>query len=220
MLTIILESAKWTSYLQALKVAGKSLIFTSVLSFASAALTTIVGFFFGYLIHFRILRVWKIVNILTLFLFTLPGTVLGIGLILLWNHSQTNFIYSTPLIIILGLLTQYVVISSRAVSSALSQIPPSFEESARMDGADWGQRLRYVVIPCIRPAIIGGWLIVYLFCVRDIGLTMTVYPAGYDTFSVRTFTLMANNPSSLIAALAVINMLCSLPIIAYVFKKV
>jgi ABC-type Fe3+ transport system permease subunit len=49
---------------------------------------------------------WRSVDALALFLFTLPGTVIGIGLINLWNKPMTNAIYATPAIIILGYLAQ------------------------------------------------------------------------------------------------------------------
>jgi hypothetical protein len=37
-------------------------------------------FFCGYLIHNRTLPLWRSIDALALFLFTLPGTVIGIGL--------------------------------------------------------------------------------------------------------------------------------------------
>jgi iron(III) transport system permease protein len=40
--------------------------------------------------------------------------------------------------------------------------------------------------------------------VRDLGITMLVYPPGSDTLPVRILTLMANGAPSLIAALCVI----------------
>ena len=59
----------------------------------------------------------------TLFLFTLPGTVVGIGLISLWNTPMTNFVYHTPAIIVLGYLAQYAVIPARMTSAVLARVP-------------------------------------------------------------------------------------------------
>jgi iron(III) transport system permease protein len=50
----------------------------------------------------------------------------------------------------------------------------------------------------------AAWLVAYIFCLRDLGITMMVYPPGHDTLPVRIFTLMANGAPSLIAALCVI----------------
>jgi len=90
-------------------------------------LLTFLGFFTGYLIQTRGLRCWRSVDSLTLFLFALPGTVIGIGLISLWNRPWTNFIYSTPMIVILGYLAKYTALTSRISVTQLAQIPPSME---------------------------------------------------------------------------------------------
>ena len=67
-----------------------------------ATLLSVLGFFTGDLIQTRALRHWRSVDSITIFLFALPSTVFGIGLISLWNTPWTNLIYSTPVIIILG----------------------------------------------------------------------------------------------------------------------
>ncbi|MGH8532159.1 MAG: phosphonate ABC transporter permease, partial [Gammaproteobacteria bacterium] len=41
---------------------------------------------------------------------------------------------------------------------------------------------------------------------RDTGIAMLVYPPGHDTLPVRIFTLMANSPEGLVAALCVLMM--------------
>jgi iron(III) transport system permease protein len=141
---------------------------------------------------------------MTILLFALPSTVIGIGLISLWNQPLTNFIYATPAIIILGYLAQYTALTSRITVATLVQIPPSMEEAAQVAGAWWLRRIIWIVAPLAKRGLIAGWLVGYIFCLRDTGISMMVYPPGHDTFPVRIFTLMANSPAELIAALCVI----------------
>ncbi|MCK9997483.1 MAG: hypothetical protein KAH56_14505, partial [Candidatus Krumholzibacteria bacterium] len=47
-------------------------------------------------------------------------------------------------------------------------------------------------------------------CLRDMGITMLVYPPGYETLPVRIFTLMANGSPQLIAALCMIMIITTL----------
>ena len=56
----------------------------------------------------------------------------------------------------------------------------------------------------------AAWLAAYIFCLRDTGISMIVNPPGRDPLTVRTFTLMANNPMELISALCVIMVLAVL----------
>ena len=147
---------------------------------------------------------------MALFLFTLPGTVIGIGLISLWNRPITNLIYATPAIVVLGYLAQYALLPLRMTTAILERIPSSLEWAAQLCGAGWFMILRDIVAPLAKRGLMATWIIAYVFCMRDLGITMVVYPPGSDTLPVRILTLMANGAPSLIAALCVILILITL----------
>jgi iron(III) transport system permease protein len=132
------------------------------------------------------------------------GTVIGIGLISLWNRPITNAIYASPAIIILGYLAQYAVLPTRMTAAILQRIPPSLEQAAQLCGASWFMTLQHIVAPLAKRGLIGAWIIGYIFCLRDLGITLVVYPPGFDTLPVRILTLMANAAPSLISALCII----------------
>ncbi len=201
---LFLRSLSASVYKEAFLRAGDSLLRSVLYAAVGASALTVLGFFLGYLVQTRAFRFWRAIDSLTVFLFALSGAVTGIGLISLWNRPLTNFVYGTPVIIILGYLARYIVIPHRVTVSILGQIPPSMEEAAEVAGASWLQRVGLVVIPLAKRGLAAGWLIGYIFCLRDMGITMLVYPPGHDTFPVRIFTLMANGSPELIAALCVL----------------
>jgi iron(III) transport system permease protein len=201
---LIAQSSSLSAYADAFGRASDSILRSLFFAVVGASVLTLLGFFCGYLIHHRALPMWRSIDALTLFLFTLPGTVVGIGLISLWNTPTTNFIYHTPAIIILGYLAQYAVLPTRMTSTILGQIPRSLEQAAHLGGASWFMTLRHIVVPLARRGMIAVWIIGYVFCLRDLGVSMVVYPPGSDTLPVRILTLMANGTPSLIAALCVI----------------
>jgi iron(III) transport system permease protein len=204
MIVLIVQSASAKAYVEALDRAGDSLLRSILYAVIGATLLTVVGFFAGYLIQTKAFRFWRAIDSLTIFLFALPSTVIGIGLINLWNTPWTNFIYGTPLIIILGYLAKYTALTSRISVTQLAQIPPSMEEAARVAGAGWFRRMAFIVAPLARRGLFAGWIVGYIFSLRDTGITMLVYPAGHETLPVRILTLMANGSPDLIAALCVI----------------
>lgn len=177
---------------------------------AGATLLTLVGFFLGYLVQRRALSFWRSVDSLTIVLFALPSTVMGIGLITLWNRPGAGAVYGTAWLVLVGYLAQYTALTSRTTIAGLSSIPHSMEEAARMAGAGWFRRVGFIVAPLAGRALGTAWLIAYLFCLRDTGLTMMIYPPGGDTLPVRTFTLMANGAPSLIAALCMLMIAATL----------
>lgn len=201
---LIIQSAGVDAYAEALNKAGASLARSLIYAVVGATLLTLMGFFTGYLIQTRALSLWRSVDSLTIFLFALPSTVIGIGLISLWNRPWTDFVYSTPLIIILGYLAKYTALTSRIAVTQLAQIPPSMEEAAQVAGAGWFRRMAFITAPLARRGLLAGWLVGYIFSLRDTGITMLVYPAGHDTLPVRIFTLMANGSPQLIAALCIV----------------
>lgn len=210
-LTVVLPLAlllaqSWSlhAYTEALSRAGSSILRSLVFAAAGATLLTLLGFFLGYLVYWRALPIWRGVDALALFLFTLPGTVVGIGLISLWNRPMTNFIYATPAIILLGYVAQYAILPTRMTAAILERIPRSLEAAAELSSARWLMTLREIVVPLARRGLIAVWIVSYVFCLRDLGVSMVVYPPGYDTLPVRILTLMANGSPSLIAALCVI----------------
>ncbi len=204
LLSLLARSAGPSAYALALEKAGDSLLRSLLYAFLGATLLSVLGFFLGYLVHTRALPFRRFADWLTLFLFALPGTVIGIGLVSLWNRPWTNFVYATPAIILLGYLAKYSALTSRITAVQLSLIPPSMEEAAQAAGAGWLRRTALITAPLASRGILAGWLAAFIFCLRDLGITMMVYPAGHDTLPVRIFTLMANGDPRLVSALCVI----------------
>lgn len=201
---LIVRANSAEAFNQAISRGGASLGRSMAYAAAGATALVVIGFLCGYAIQTRALRLWRSLDFLTIFLFALPGPVIAIGLISLWNRHATGFVYATPIIIILGYLAQYTALTARMSASALDHVPKSMEEAAEVAGARWGRRLMRIVLPLVHKGLAAAWLVGYLFCLRDTGITMLVYPPGRDTLPVRTFTLMANGRPELIAALCLL----------------
>ncbi len=207
---LVARSGGPAAYAEALHRAGDSLLRSLGYAVIGATLLSLLGFFTGYLIQTRALGIWRFIDTVTVFLFALPGTVIGIGLISLWNTPWTNFIYGTPVIIILGYLARYTALTSRICVAQLEQIPPSMTEAARMAGAGWVRHMAFIIAPLARRGLVAGWLVGYVFSLRDTGITMLVYPPGHETMPVRIFTLMANGSPQLVAAACVVMITATL----------
>ena len=88
-------------------------------------------------------------------------------------------------ILILGYLAQYAMLPMRTVSASIAAVPRSLEEAAWLSGAGWLATLRHIVAPLAGRGLLAAWLISYVFCVRDVAISIVVYPPGYDTLPVR-----------------------------------
>ncbi len=217
LITLLVQSSGFHHYIDAFNAAGGSIYRSLFLAVSAATVLVFIGFFTGYMIHKKALKIWRLADAATIFLFALPGTVIGIGLISMWNTPWTNFIYATPAIVIFGLLAKYAALTSKISAVQLSQIPSSMEEAAQVAGAGWFRTMIFIVIPLAWRGLAVAWIIGYIFALRDTAVTMLIYPAGQDTLPVRILTLMANGSAELIAALCVIMILITLLPVALVW---
>jgi iron(III) transport system permease protein len=201
---LVVQSSSVATYGLALARAGDSILRSLTFAAAAASLLAVLGFFWGYTVERRSLSLWWANEWLALLLLALPGSVIGIGLISLWNTKATSFIYSSPAILILGYLAQYAILPMRITAASLHAVPRRYEQAAWLTGAGWLTTLRRIVAPLARRGLLAAWIIGYVFVLRDVAISIVVYPPGADTLAVRILTLMANGAPSLIAALCII----------------
>jgi iron(III) transport system permease protein len=191
-------------YSEALRRGGDALGRSIGYAAIAASVLTLLGFLLGYLLHTRALPGWQAVDALTLLLLALPATVLGVGLIGLWNHPWSNLIYATPALLIGGYLGKYCALTSRICAAQLQRLPSAMEEAAQVAGAGWPRRVLCIVLPLAHRGVIAAWLVGYIFALRDSTLAMLLHAPGGETLPVRIFTLMANGSPDLIAALCLL----------------
>jgi iron(III) transport system permease protein len=166
-----------------------------------------LGFCLGYFMRGGKQR---LVSALTLALFAVPGTVLSIGLVRLWNTPNTWFIYATPALLILGYTAQYCAVTTRLSLAGLMLIPTTLDEAARLGGATWARRLFRISIPLSTRTLVCAWLAAYILCLRDVPIALMTAPPGGDPLPARILTLMANGAPPIIASLCLIMAIASL----------
>jgi ABC-type spermidine/putrescine transport system permease subunit II len=86
------------------------------------------------------------------------------------------------------------------------QIPQSQEEAAAVAGVGWLRTLRTIVMPQIAGGLAAAWLIAFVFAFGELGASILVSPPGESTLPIRIYTIIANTPSSVVAALALLQL--------------
>jgi iron(III) transport system permease protein len=137
--------------------------------------------------------------------FVTPAVLLGIGLIALWNRPATAFVYGGIGIIVVGYIGRYAVVGLRTLTIIIAQSSPHLEESAAAAGAGYLRRLTRIVAPLHWRGLLAAWLLALVFCLRDFETAVLFYPPGGEPLTVRIFTLEANGPEAVVAALAVVQ---------------
>ncbi|MGQ0612924.1 MAG: ABC transporter permease [Planctomycetaceae bacterium] len=146
--------------------------------------------------------------------FLAPAVLLGVGLIALWNRPETRLVYGGIGIVVLGYVARYGVIGMRSLAVAMAQSPASLEQAAEAFGAGYLRRLFAIVLPMHGRALVAAWLLGAVFCLRDLETAVLYYPPGREPLTVRIFTLEANGPEPVVAALAAVHVLVTAVVLA------
>ncbi len=183
---------------------GDSLWTSLSTAFIAAAAATAIACVVGH----ALVRRSRIASILDgcLFLaFVMPSAVLGVGLISAWNRPATQWVYTTTAILVIAGCGRYAILAVRSSAVAFAQSSPQLEEAGQVAGASF---LRRLVMLVLRPHWRGlalAFLLTLVFCMRDLDTVILFYPPGAEPLTVRLFTLEANGPPRLVAALALVQ---------------
>lgn len=152
-------------------------------------------------------------------IFTVPSTVLGVGIIGLWNRAGfMGQLYSSQWIIIVTYIARLAPIAALLLAASVRQISRSSEEAAEVAGASWARSFMKIVVPQLRAGLAAAWVACFIFCFGELGATLLVAPPGESTLPVRVYTLIANTPSSEVAALALLQV--SITLLPFVLLSV
>ena len=155
------------------------------LALASAGVVGLVGLLAAWLVVVQKIKGSAFVDALSLLPAALPGVVVGVGLILLWNQPFWPVSpYNTWFMLLLSYCCLLLPWPVRYVSSALRQLGNNLEPAARVHGATALQALRLIVLPLVFPALLAAMLMVFAVASRELVTSLLLAPAGTQTVSV------------------------------------
>lgn len=155
------------------------------LALASAGVVGLVGLLAAWLVVAQKMKGSAFVDALSLLPAALPGVVVGVGLILLWNQPFWPVSpYNTWFMLLLSYCCLLLPWPVRYVSSALRQLGNNLEPAARVHGATALQALRLIVLPLVFPALLAAMLMVFAVASRELVTSLLLAPAGTQTVAV------------------------------------
>lgn len=171
-------------------------------SFSAGIICMILGTLIAYVVQKIRPRGKGALEVLSVLPYSIPGTVLAVGVILAWSGSLGGFsLYNTIWIIMVAYLARYLSFSMKSSSAALLQVHPSLEEAARTCGASHTESLMDVTLPLIRPAMVSGFFLIFLPAMREVTTSVLLYGPYTRTLGVQIYSLRDAGSMSEAAAL-------------------
>ena len=178
-------------------------IFNSVtLGFTAAIITMFAGVMISYVIVKMKVRGKGILEFLGMLPFSVPGSVIALGVILAWSGQFGINLYNTVWIILVAYIARYMAFSLKANSAALEQVHDSLVEASRACGATMWQSLRDVVLPLVRPGMFAAFFLIFLPSLRELTVSIMLYAPTTRTIGVAIYTLNEDGETVMSAALA------------------
>src|SRR5258706_556701 len=112
-------------------------------------------------------------------------------------------LYAFLAIVLVAYVTRYLPYGIRGASSAIIQVPREPEEAAAAAGARWWPTFRLVLLPLLRPALVGTWIYIFIVSLRELGSSVLLYSTQSVVLAVRIFDLRDSGNYTSIAALSI-----------------
>jgi len=118
-----------------------------------------------------------------------------------WNHAATARFYDGGGLVVVRLAGRFVAFPVLLMSGAVAMLDVSLEEAGRTAGVGPARRLARIVAPSLRSSLVGGWILVFVFALRELDSTILV-PAANHTAMFRVFNAVHFGRDEFVAALA------------------
>jgi ABC-type Fe3+ transport system permease subunit/DNA-binding beta-propeller fold protein YncE len=142
--------------------------------------------------------------------FLLPGVVLGICLINIFNHEWSVAFYQSFGIVFLALIVRYFGPGLLASGEALKAADRDLVDAALIEGASRWQLFRHAYWPQIGGRLSAAWYIVFLLCLWDVETLILVIPPGAETMPIRIFNFLHYGHNPQVNALCLILLLIAI----------
>ena len=134
--------------------------------------------------------------------YALPGTILGLGLLIslarfdnfIDSIARSSFGLSTGLLltgsaaaVVLACAIRFLALADGAIRSGLEKLPPHLDEAARNLGRSPIASATGVLLPLLRPAILTASVLVFVDTIKELSATILLRPFGFNTLATHVY---------------------------------
>jgi iron(III) transport system permease protein len=200
-----LELLTLNNYVVAFNDSGviRSVMNSLTVSISSATVAVAITFFAAWLIVRASIKARWILDQMAMLPLVFPGIVMGIAILKMYLLLPVP-VYGTIWILVLAFIARYLPYGIRFSHSALLSLHKELEEGAMASGASWFQMVRHVVVPLILPALLAGWIYIFLITFKELSIALLLYSPGSQVVAVTIWELWENGHVGELAAFSLL----------------
>ncbi len=197
---LVLTSRTWGEFLPAFFAGRHALINSLAYAATAAVIATLISCGLGRVRGLSWL--W--------FLFLVPGVLVGVVAITIFNRPGFEFFSRTSAIVIVLLVLRYLAVARSMVHHGCAVVDSTLVDAAKLDGARGLTLFRHVIFPQISSQIWMAAYLVYVLCLWDVETILMVIPPGGETLALRIFNLLHYGHNAHVNALCLLLLLLAL----------
>ena len=191
---------------------------TFTFSVIAIIIMMILGLLLAYIIVRRRGKIANLLDTLVMFPYVIPGSVLGISLILAFNQKPV-VLTGTVLILVVSYTIRKLPFTLRSSIATLYQIDPAIEEASISLGVPPMKTFAKTTAILMLPGMLSGAVLSFIATINELSSTIILYSGKTGTISVAIYTEIFKDGYGTAAALATI-LTVSTVIALIIFDKV
>jgi len=159
----------------------------------------------------------NLLDIISMVPYIVPGSVLGIALLLSFNKPPL-LLSGTIMIMAIAFMIRRLPYTIRSSAAMVHQISPSVEEAAMSLGASNLKTFFRVTLPIMLPSVISGAILSWVTIISELSTSILLYTGNTRTMTVAIYTEVIRGNYGTAAALATILSLVTILSLLLFFK--
>ena len=152
---------------------------TLLVAVSCALIAGTIGTLIGYAVAKNRRSKWaSYVNAMAFLPYLMPSIAVGAAFFILFSNEKINLFNTYTLLIITGTI-KYIPFASRSALNSMLQLSNEIEEAAMIQNIPWHKRMFRIIIPIQKSAIISGYMLPFMTCLRELSLFLLLCTQGF-----------------------------------------
>ena len=216
----VVQGINLNNYRTILSRLGSNIFNTYYFSLVAIVFIVIFGILVSYILVRKKGKVANVIDTLIMFPYVIPGSVLGIGLIVAFNKPPIVLV-GTAAIMIISYIVRKLPYTERSGSAFLYQMDPSVEEASINLGVSPMKTFFTVTARMMLPGVMSGAVLSWITCINELSSSIMLYSGKTSTIAVAIYqevTRMSDGTAGALATILTLTTVISLLIVFRVTK--
>ena len=216
----VVQGINLNNYRTILSRLGSNIFNTYYFSLVAIVFIVILGILVSYILVRKKGKVASVIDTLIMFPYVIPGSVLGIGLIVAFNRPPIVLV-GTATIMIISYIVRKLPYTVRSGSAFLYQMDPSVEEASINLGVSPMKTFFTVTARMMMPGVMSGAVLSWITCINELSSSIMLYSGKTSTIAVAIYqevTRMSDGTAGALATILTLTTVISLLIVFRVTK--